>query len=105
MITHTLIYSFPPGLTDQDRRQFFDEIGAMMLGAGNASKFEHRPHLRLPADEQAPVFAATDVAQFDFADLDAVAAASALPALHEFIGRWQARFPYKLVWANHEPAR
>jgi hypothetical protein len=104
MITHTLIYSFPPAMTGQDRQQFFDEIGAIMLGEGNASKFERRPHLPLPADEHAPVFAATDIAQIAFADLDAVGAASALPALHELMGRWQARFPYKVVWANHEPA-
>ena len=98
MITHTLIYSFPPAMTDQDRGQFFDELGAIMLGAGQA-------HLSLPANEHAPVFAATDIAQIDFADLDAVAAASALPALYELIGTWQARFPYKLVWANHQLAR
>ena len=78
MITHTLIYSFPPAMTEQDRKQF--------------------------SDEHAPVFAATDVAQIAFADLDAVAAASALPALRDLIARWQARFSYKLVWANHEPA-
>jgi hypothetical protein len=44
------------------------------------------------------------VAQFDFADLGALAAASALPALREFVGRWQARFPYQFVWANYESA-
>jgi hypothetical protein len=104
MITHTLIYSFPPAMTEQDRKQFFDEVGAIMLGEGNAGRFEHRPHLALPSDEYAPVFAATDLAHITFADLDAVAAASALPALHDLIARWQARFPYKVVWANHEPS-
>jgi hypothetical protein len=39
MITHILIYSFPPAMTEEDRKQFFDEIGAMMLGEGKASKF------------------------------------------------------------------
>jgi hypothetical protein len=103
MITHTLIYSFPAAMGEQDREQFFDEIEALMRGDGHAIKFEHQPHLSLAADEYAPVFAATDVAEIVFADLDAVAAASALPALQEFVGRWQARFPYKLVWANYEP--
>jgi hypothetical protein len=104
MVIHTLIYSFPSAMTEQDRKQFFSELEALMLDEGHASAFELRPHLRLPADQHAPVFAATDVAQIAFPDLDAVGAASALPALNEFIGRWQARFPYQLVWANHEPA-
>ena len=105
MITHTLIYSFPPAMTEQDRKQYFDEVGAILLGEGKASAFQHWAHQPLPGGDHAPVFTATDVAQFDFADLDAVAAASALPALREFIGRWQARFPFKVVFANHEPAR
>jgi hypothetical protein len=104
MIMHTMIYSFPPAMTEPDRKQFFDEIGAMMLGEGKASKFQHWTHRPLPGGDHAPLFTATDLAQFDFADLDALAAASALPALREFISRWQARFPYQLVWANHEPA-
>jgi hypothetical protein len=104
MVIHTLIFSFPSAMPEQDRKQFFEEIEALMLDEGHASKFEYRPHLPLPADQHSPVFAATDVAQIAFPDLDTVGAASALPALEQFIGRWQARFPYKLVWANHEPA-
>ena len=103
MITHTLIYSFPPAMTEQDRKQYFDELGGMMLGEGKASKFQHWAHQPLPDGDHAPVFTATDVAQIDFADLDAVAAASALSALREFIRRWQARFPFKVVFANYEP--
>jgi len=104
MIIHTLVFSFPDAMPQSDRDQFFREIGAVMVDEGHASKFEHLPHLPLPADAHAPVFAATDVAQIAFADLDAVDAAFGLPALHEFMGRWQSRFPYKLVWANTEPA-
>jgi hypothetical protein len=26
-----------------------------------------------------------------------------MPGIGEFIGRWQARHPYKAIWANHEP--
>jgi hypothetical protein len=103
MITHTLIYSFPAAMTEQDREQYFDEAGAMMLGEGKASEFRHWTHQPLPGD-RAPVFTATDVAQVDFADRDALAAALALPALREFLVRWQTRFPYKVVFANYEPA-
>jgi hypothetical protein len=103
MITHTLIYSFPAAMTEQDREQYFDEASAMMLGEGKASRFQHWAHQPLPGD-RTPVFAATNVAQVDFADLDALAAALALPALREFIDRWQARFPFKVVFANYGPA-
>jgi hypothetical protein len=103
MVIHTLVFSFPSAMTEQDREQFFGEVKAIMLDGG-AQKFEHRAHLPLPADARASVFVASAIAQISFPDLDAVAAASALPALGEFIGRWQARFPYQHVWANHEPA-
>ena len=101
MTIHTLVFSLSPDMTVQDREKFFAEMGSVMLNGG-AQKFEHRPHLPLPADAHAPVFVASAVAQVSFADLDAVAAAFALPALREFMGRWQERFPYKVVWVNHE---
>ena len=103
MVIHTLVFSFQPAMAEQDREEFFREISAVMLDGG-AQKFEHRPHLPLPADAHAPVFVASAVAQISFPDLDAVAAAFALPALREFMGRWQERFPYEVVWVNHEPA-
>jgi hypothetical protein len=103
MTIHTLVLSLSPDMTVQDREKFFAEMESVMLNGG-ARKFEHRPHLPLPADDHAPVFKATDVVQISFADLDAVAAAFALPALREFMGTWQGRFPYKVVWVNHEPA-
>lgn len=102
MIIHTLIYSFPDAMTGQDREQFFSEVEGIMLGEGSAIKFAHRPHLPLAYDAHAPVFAATDIAQIAFDSLEAIEDVNALPALREFIGRWQARFPYKLIWANHE---
>ena len=104
MIIHTLVYSFPPAMPEQDREQFFREVKTIMLDSGLAQKVEHRPHLALPADEHAPVFVASVAMQVSFPDLDALAAASALPAMGEFMGRWQKRFPYKVVWVNHEPA-
>jgi hypothetical protein len=103
MTIHTLVLSLSPDMTAQDRETFFAEMESIMLNGGG-QKFEHRPHLPLPADDHAPVFKATDVVQISFADLDAVAAAFALPALRDFTGAWQGRFRYKVVWVNHEPA-
>ena len=103
MITHTLLYSFPTAMSQSDRNQFFREVGRIMLGTAHAATFERWPHLPLPADAHAPVFAATDVLQVGFPHLDTLAAASALPAMHQFMARWQERFPYQVVWVNHEP--
>jgi hypothetical protein len=102
MIIHTLIYSFPAEMPEQDCAQFFNELESLSQGDGGATNFSYQRHLATPNDEYAPVFAATDVAQIGFADLDAVQKMSALPALADFIARWQKRFPYRLVWANHE---
>lgn len=99
----TAIFSFPAAMTKQDREQFFSEIGPMFIEHGKADRFERQPHQPTPADEYAPVFAADDIARASFPDLDTVAAALASPAHDEFVGRWQSRFPYKVVWANHEP--
>ena len=32
-----------------------------------------------------------------------LAAAASLPELETFIGHWQLRYPYKVVWVNHAP--
>lgn len=103
MIIHTLVYSFPAEMTDNDRDEFFHEVASIMLNRGHAQKVEYRPHLRLPADDHAPVFIASDISQVTFPDLDALAATSALPAMHEFMAKWQQRYPYQVVWVNHEP--
>jgi hypothetical protein len=36
-------------------------------------------------------------------DSDALSASFTAPGLEEFIGRWQSRYPYQVVRANHEP--
>ncbi|MGH3260457.1 MAG: hypothetical protein ACRDNS_00535, partial [Trebonia sp.] len=56
-----------------------------------------------PGDDHSPVFAASAIVQIGYADLDALNASFTTPGLEEFIQRWQARYPYKPVWANHEP--
>jgi hypothetical protein len=28
-----------------------------------------------------------------------------VPGAEELIAGWQSRFPYKVVWANHEPLK
>jgi hypothetical protein len=103
MITHTLVFSFPVEMTAEDRDQFFTEISHLMVDRGGATSFEHRAHQPAAGDEHAPVFVASAIAQVQFSELNQVGAASALPDLQSFIGRWQSRYPYKAVWVNHAP--
>jgi hypothetical protein len=103
MITHTLVFSFPVEMPAEARHQFFSEIGQIMVDLGGAAEFVHHAHLPAAENEHAPVFVASAIAQVQFSDLDQLAAASALPELETFIGRWQSRYPYKVVWVNHAP--
>ncbi|MGW3952229.1 hypothetical protein ACWEKM_15175 [Streptomyces sp. NPDC004752] len=58
---------------------------------------------RLRGDDHNPAFVATAVVQLGVADLDALNASFAAPGAAELIQRWQSRYSYKAVWANHEP--
>jgi hypothetical protein len=103
MITHTLVFSFPGEMSAEERDDFFSEIRQLLVERGGAAKFDHHAHLPAAEDEHAPVFVASAIAQVQFSDLDQLETASALPELESFIGRWQSRYPYKVVWANHAP--
>ncbi|MFF7153984.1 hypothetical protein [Streptomyces sp. NPDC008139] len=46
---------------------------------------------------------ATAIVHIGVADLDALNAAFAIPGIEELISRRQARYPYQVVWANHDP--
>lgn len=57
----------------------------------------------MPGDDDAPMFVASAIVQVGLADLDALNVVFAVPGLEELIAGWQSRFPYQVVWANHEP--
>jgi hypothetical protein len=103
MINHTMILSFNEAVPDAELDQFLKEMEELMRNSGLIQTFAARRHLRVPADEHSPVFAASAIAAIGFADIDALNASFAVPGVEEFIGRWQSRYPYRLVWANHEP--
>ena len=56
-------------------------------------------------DEHAPVFVASAIAQIALPDINAVGTLGIAKPLQDLIGRWQSRFPYKLVWVNTEPLK
>ena len=103
MISHTMIVSFTEAIPDADLDQFLKEMENLMRDSGLVQTFAAQQRLRVPADDHSPVFAASAIVQVGFADVDALNASFTVPGVEEFIGRWQSRSPYKVVWANHEP--
>jgi hypothetical protein len=103
MISHTMIVSFNQPIPDDELDQFLNDMEKVMTDSGYIESFASRRHIRVPADDHSPVFTATAIVQLRLADLDALNASFTTPGLEEFIGRWQSRHPYRVVWANHEP--
>ncbi|MBU3064877.1 hypothetical protein KO481_25525 [Nocardia sp. NEAU-G5] len=103
MITHTMIVSFDQPLPDTDLDQYLKDIEQVMRDTGLVQSFAARRHLAIPGEEAIAALIATAVVQVGVADIDALAKAFAAPDTHEVIDRWQARYPYHVAWANHEP--
>ncbi len=103
MIQHTMIVSFNDPVPDADLDQFLADMEELMRASGQLKGFAARHNIRVPADDHSPVFAATAIVRFELADVEALNAAFQAPGLEDLIGRWQARYPYRVVWANHEP--
>jgi hypothetical protein len=97
-----MIVSFTDPIPDAELDQFLADIERVMRDSGQIQTFAARPHIRVPADDHSPVFAATAIVQLGLADLDALSASFAVPGAEELIQRWQSRYAYKVVWANHE---
>ncbi|MCA1220918.1 hypothetical protein [Streptomyces sp. 8L] len=102
MIKHTMIVSFDQPLPDTELDQYLADIERVLLDTGLVQSFAARRHLPIPGEEAIPALIATVIVQIALADTDALAKAFGAPGLHEVIGRWQARHPYKVAWANHE---
>ena len=104
MFYQTMIVSFtetPP--PDAELDQFLKEMEQVMRDSGLAQTFAGRRAIRVPGDDHSPVFAASAIVLIGYADMDALNGSFTAPGLAEFIQRWQSRYPYRLVWANHEP--
>lgn len=102
MIYHTMIVSFTDSIPDAELDQFLSDIEKLMRDSGHVQSATSRRAIRVPADDHSPVFAATAVVQFALADVDALNASFETPGVEEFIGHWQAKYPYRVVWVNHE---
>jgi hypothetical protein len=102
MISHTMIVSFADPIPDAELDRFLADIEQVMRASGQVRTFAARRHIRVPADDHSPVFVATAIVQLGLADLDALNASFVAPGAEELIQRWQSRYAYKVVWANHE---
>ncbi|MDW6064620.1 hypothetical protein SAZ11_50210 [Streptomyces sp. FXJ1.4098] len=103
MIHHTMIVSFEDSIADSDLNEYLKDVENLMMGSGHVQTFSAKRHIRVPGDDHAPVFISTAVVQLGLTDIDALNATFAMPEAVELIRRWQSRYPYKVVWVNHEP--
>ncbi|WP_307543763.1 hypothetical protein [Streptomyces sp. V3I8] len=103
MIHHTMIVAFDEPIPTDELDTYLEELEELTMDTGAFESFAARHHLRVPGDDHAPVAVASAVVRFGLTDLGALDSAFALPGVGEFIGRWQARRPYKAIWVNHEP--
>jgi hypothetical protein len=102
MIHHTMIVSFDHPIPDADLDQFLEDIERVMFDSGHLLTFSAQRHIDAPGEDAVPALIATAIVQFGLADIDALTASFTAPA-EEVVHRWQARYPYKVAWANHEP--
>ncbi|MBY8887627.1 hypothetical protein K7472_22695 [Streptomyces sp. PTM05] len=103
MIHHTMIVSFDQPLPSTALDQYLADIERVMLDSGFVQSVATRRHLPVPGEEAIPALIATAIVRVAVADTEALAKAFTAPGMHEVIDRWQARHPYKVGWANHEP--
>ncbi|MEK8171978.1 hypothetical protein NKH77_29400 [Streptomyces sp. M19] len=103
MINHTMLVSFDQPLPTAELDQYLADIERVMLDSGCVQSFVARRHLPIPGEEAIPALIATVIVQATVTDIEALTKAFTDPGTHEVIDRWQARYPYKVAWANHEP--
>ncbi|MEU5586616.1 hypothetical protein ACFYWU_13790 [Streptomyces chrestomyceticus] len=103
MVNHTMIVSFDRPLPDTELDRYLADIERVMLDTGLVQSVVARRHLPVPGEEAVAALVATAIVQMVLPDTDALAKAFTAPGVHEVIEYWQARHPYKVAWANHEP--
>ncbi len=101
MINHTMLVSFTGPIPDEQLDQFLSDIEKASFATGVLQTFAAQRHIPIPGEEEIPALIATAIVQFGVADEAALAALFASPAATEVIHTWQARYPYKVGWANH----
>ncbi|MFG3289163.1 hypothetical protein ACGF3G_10215 [Streptomyces sp. NPDC048179] len=103
MIAHTMIVSFDQPVPDAELDQYLTDIEKVLNDSGVALSVTSRRHIPVPGEEHIPALIATAILQVNVADFEALGQAFAAPGVDKIIDFWQARYPYKVAFANHEP--
>jgi hypothetical protein len=90
-------------MPDDKRAEFFAEMAEICQTSGLVEAVDHKPHISMPDDAYAPVFRASAVAELRFQDKDHLQKMNEYQPLADFRTKWQALYPYKVVWVNHDP--
>lgn len=102
MIIHTMLVSFTNPIPDEDLDRYISDIKAAMDTTGVVKTFSAQRHIAVPGEEAIPAFIATLVLEFGVETEADLATLFAAPGAGEVIHTWQARYPYKVAWVNHE---
>lgn len=103
MINHTMLVSFGRPVPDAELDQYLADIERALRATGVVQSFAAARHIQVPGEQAIPALIATVIVQIAVADREALGKAFAAPAIGEVIEHWQARHPYRVGWANHEP--
>jgi hypothetical protein len=103
MINHTMIVSFEQPVPDAELDQYLADLERVIVATGVVQSFAAGRHIAVPGEEEIPALIATVIVQIAVADTEALGKAFAAPGIGEVIEHWQARYPYRVGWANHEP--
>lgn len=98
-----MLVSFNDPIADAELDQFLTDIEAAMRDTGTVETFSAKRHISVAGESAIPALIASAILQFDVADIDALERLFAAPAAGAVIHKWQARNPYRVAWANHEP--
>ncbi|QEU89979.1 hypothetical protein [Streptomyces kanamyceticus] len=101
-VVHTLVFSFPGTMPKAQQDAFYAELRDVVMGSGLALSVDHKPHLPLPDDANAPVFVSSGIAELRCKDLATLERLTGYQPLNDFRTRWQAKYPYQVVWTNHQ---
>ncbi|AGL20465.1 hypothetical protein [Actinoplanes sp. N902-109] len=102
MINHTMLVAFAGPIPDADLDQFLGEIEDVLRKTGVVEQVSAQRHIPVPGEEEIPAMIATAVLSVGVTDRDALGVLFTAPGAEEIIHRWQARYPYRVAWVNHE---
>ena len=101
MVTHTILFSFPPEMSQADRDEFFREGTQMALDSGFVESYVHKWSIPLSTNVE-PAFVPSAMAQIRYLDLESMRKYLLHPPVIEFVRKWRERFPYRAVSVNTE---